>query len=149
MTMLFAAPPPYVKNWLSGRTTPKARQRAKRNQYIQQLDHTIAKLRALLDDPPFQSSIPDSPHLQRIRELEQENKTLTAEVEELRRQLEMRSAQLRERLNVRVHAQDSLPALDSHSRYSSGSLEFESRRMTDSNYLAKLSQHVNSLRSQS
>ncbi|RPD61584.1 hypothetical protein L227DRAFT_54106 [Lentinus tigrinus ALCF2SS1-6] len=72
----------------------QARHRAKRKAYIEQLEQTVTKLQSVLALSPDQvAAIP--PPLMRIRELEQENELLHREVEELRRQLEMKNAQLR------------------------------------------------------
>ncbi|KAI0332203.1 hypothetical protein GY45DRAFT_506858 [Cubamyces sp. BRFM 1775] len=72
----------------------QARHRAKRKAYIEQLEQTVTKLQSVLALSPDQvAAIP--PPLLRIRELEQENEMLHREVEELRRQLEIKNAQLR------------------------------------------------------
>ncbi|EIW53305.1 uncharacterized protein TRAVEDRAFT_133941 [Trametes versicolor FP-101664 SS1] len=72
----------------------QARHRAKRKAYIEQLEQTVTKLQSVLALTPDQvAAIP--PPLVRIRELEQENEMLHREVQELRRQLDMRSAPLR------------------------------------------------------
>ncbi|PIL29154.1 transcription factor [Ganoderma sinense ZZ0214-1] len=72
----------------------QARHRAKRKAYIEQLEQTVTKLQSVLALSPDQvAAIP--PPLMRIRELEQENELLHREVEELRRQLEMKNSQLR------------------------------------------------------
>ncbi|KAI0705440.1 hypothetical protein C8Q76DRAFT_750933 [Earliella scabrosa] len=72
----------------------QARHRAKRKAYIEQLEQTVTKLQSVLALSPDQvAAIP--PPLMRIRELEQENELLHREVEELRRQLEIKNAQLR------------------------------------------------------
>ncbi|KAI0657574.1 hypothetical protein C8Q70DRAFT_919208 [Cubamyces menziesii] len=72
----------------------QARHRAKRKAYIEQLEQTVTKLQSVLALSPDQvAAIP--PPLLRIRELEQENDMLHREVEELRRQLEIKNAQLR------------------------------------------------------
>ncbi|KAI1792462.1 hypothetical protein LXA43DRAFT_1006699 [Ganoderma leucocontextum] len=72
----------------------QARHRAKRKAYIEQLEQTVTKLQSVLALSPDQvAAIP--PPLMRIRELEQENELLHREVEELRRQLEMKNTQLR------------------------------------------------------
>ncbi|KAI0634334.1 hypothetical protein C8Q77DRAFT_1055676 [Trametes polyzona] len=69
----------------------QARHRAKRKAYIEQLEQTVTKLQSVLALSPDQvAAIP--PPLVRIRELEQENEMLHREVQELRRQLDMRSA---------------------------------------------------------
>lgn len=62
--------------------------------YLIQLEQTVTKLQSVLALSPDQvAAIP--PPLIRIRELEQENELLHREVEELRRQLEMKNSQLR------------------------------------------------------
>lgn len=62
--------------------------------YHVQLEQTVTKLQSVLALSPDQvAAIP--PPLMRIRELEQENELLHREVEELRRQLEMKNSQLR------------------------------------------------------
>ena len=62
--------------------------------YLVKLEQTVTKLQSVLALSPDQvAAIP--PPLMRIRELEQENELLHREVEELRRQLEIKNAQLR------------------------------------------------------
>ncbi|KAI0701942.1 hypothetical protein BC835DRAFT_1411205 [Cytidiella melzeri] len=81
----------------------QARHRAKRKAYIEQLESTVIRLQnALAASPDQVSSLP--PPLMRIRELEQENVQLTRELEELRRQLEVRNARLRPDIDQRHHA---------------------------------------------
>ncbi|KAI0772930.1 hypothetical protein BD413DRAFT_543241 [Trametes elegans] len=88
--------------------TAQARHRAKRKAYIEQLEQTVTKLQSVLALSPDQvAAIP--PPLVRIRELEQENEMLHREVEELRRQLDVKNAQLRP--DVR---RDSFAALEDH-----------------------------------
>ncbi|KAI0922646.1 hypothetical protein AcW1_002764 [Taiwanofungus camphoratus] len=72
----------------------QARHRAKRKAYIEQLEQTVTKLQTVLALSPDQvAALP--PPLVRIRELEQENEVLHREIEDLRRQLEQRNANLR------------------------------------------------------
>lgn len=60
----------------------------------QQLEQTVTKLQTVLALSPDQvAALP--PPLVRIRELEQENEVLHREIEDLRRQLEQRNANLR------------------------------------------------------
>ncbi|KAI0767358.1 hypothetical protein C8Q74DRAFT_1203840 [Fomes fomentarius] len=89
----------------------QARHRAKRKAYIEQLEQTVTKLQSVLALSPDQvAAIP--PPLMRIRELEQENELLHREVEELRRQLEMKNAQLRP--EYRRDTYTPLPSDDRH-----------------------------------
>ncbi|KAI0827326.1 hypothetical protein BC628DRAFT_1318326 [Trametes gibbosa] len=90
----------------------QARHRAKRKAYIEQLEQTVTKLQSVLALTPDQvASIP--PPLARIRELEQDNEMLQREVQELRRQLEMRSGPA---LRPDVRRDAFAPSMDDHHR---------------------------------
>ncbi|KAF9806051.1 hypothetical protein IEO21_08822 [Rhodonia placenta] len=72
----------------------QARHRAKRKAYIEQLESTVTKLQSVLALSPDQvAALP--PPLIRIRELEEENDLLHRQLDDLRRQLDLRSARLR------------------------------------------------------
>ncbi|KAI8989073.1 hypothetical protein BD414DRAFT_577784 [Trametes punicea] len=103
----------------------QARHRAKRKAYIEQLEQTVTKLQSVLALSPDQvAAIP--PPLQRIRELEQENEMLHREVEELRRQLELKNGQLRPDIR-----RDSFATLEEHR----ADRESKRRRTSDTNGL--------------
>ncbi|KAI0357639.1 hypothetical protein OH77DRAFT_1494573 [Trametes cingulata] len=109
----------------------QARHRAKRKAYIEQLEQTVTKLQSVLALTPDQvAAIP--PPLIRIRELEQENEMLHREVQELRRQLEMKSAQLRPEMR-----RESFPAMEDHR----ADREPKRRRTSDANGLYVVGRH--------
>ncbi|KAH9929098.1 uncharacterized protein BXZ73DRAFT_102252 [Epithele typhae] len=84
-----ASPPPQDRPERSRNAKAQARHRAKRKAYIEQLEQTVTKLQSVLALSPEQvAAIP--PPLIRIRELEQENELLRREVDELRRQLDVK-----------------------------------------------------------
>ncbi|OCH90479.1 hypothetical protein OBBRIDRAFT_754871 [Obba rivulosa] len=117
----------------------QARHRAKRKAYIEQLEQTVTKLQSVLALSPDQvAALP--PPLVRIRELEHENECLQREIEELRRQVELKNAQLRPDLNRR----SELPTPSDDRRFER---EGKRRRMfvdQDSAYIESSSPHNHS-----
>ncbi|KZT00717.1 uncharacterized protein LAESUDRAFT_665585 [Laetiporus sulphureus 93-53] len=103
----------------------QARHRAKRKAYIEQLEQTVTKLQTVLALSPDQvAALP--PPLVRIRELEEENELLHREIDELRRQLELRNARLRPDITHRN-------AMVMQTDDARSDRDARRRRMTDSN----------------
>ncbi|KAF7798143.1 hypothetical protein EIP86_009359 [Pleurotus ostreatoroseus] len=89
----------------------QARHRAKRKAYIEQLEQTVTKLQYALSLSPDQVAVLPPP-IVRIRELEEQNKELVRQIDELRTQLEDRNTRVRTTTVHRSHSGPVLPTFD-------------------------------------